>query len=154
LKWEDLKNHPLPQDFADMLGWEEMARKMGAAYKSLDSNEKKHTILFCDNYGQAGAVNYYSIKYEIPPVYSDNASFLYWMPDKLDFDNIILITDDKQEMQHAFIRNFRSAVLADSITNFYSREQGSLIIVLKGADEAFKKFMIEKIEKDKAKVNW
>src|SRR4051812_1066110 len=23
LKWEDLKNHPLPQDFSDMLGWEE-----------------------------------------------------------------------------------------------------------------------------------
>ena len=62
LKWEDLKNHPLPQDFADMLGWEEMAIKMAAAYNTLDSNEKKHTILFCDNYGQAGAVNYYGKK--------------------------------------------------------------------------------------------
>ncbi|HEY2721270.1 MAG TPA: glycosyltransferase family 39 protein, partial [Chitinophagaceae bacterium] len=32
LKWEDLRNHPLPQDFADMLGWEEMAKKMSRAY--------------------------------------------------------------------------------------------------------------------------
>ena len=28
LKWEDLQNHPLPQDFSDMLGWEEMTKKV------------------------------------------------------------------------------------------------------------------------------
>jgi Dolichyl-phosphate-mannose-protein mannosyltransferase len=154
LKWEDLKNHPLPQDFADMLGWEEMAKKMAAAYNTLDSNEKKNTILFCDNYGQAGAVNYYGNKYKIPQAHSDNASFLYWMPDKLDFDNIVLLTDDENEMQHDFIKNFTSAVLSDSVTNFYARERGSLIIVLKGPDTTFKKFFIKKLEEDKAKVKW
>jgi hypothetical protein len=40
LKWEDLKDHPLPQDFSDMLGWEEMAQKMSKAYETLDSAEK------------------------------------------------------------------------------------------------------------------
>ncbi len=154
LKWEDLKNHPLPQDFADMLGWEEMSKKMAAAYHSLNSNEKKHCILFCDNYGQAGAVNYYAMKYDIPFAYSDNASFLYWIPDKLEFENIVLLTDDKNEMQHDFIKNFKSAILSDSVTNIYARERGSLIIVLKGPDPTFKKFMVEKLAKDKAKVNW
>ncbi|MEP6750025.1 MAG: glycosyltransferase family 39 protein [Bacteroidota bacterium] len=154
LKWEDLKNHPLPQDFSDMLGWEEMAKKMTLAYNTLDSNEKKRTILFCDNYGQAGAVNYYGPQYKIPEAYSDNASFLYWIPDKLDFDNVVLLTDDEQEMQHPFIKNFITAVLMDSVTSKYAREKGDLIIVLKGADTTFKKFMIEKLEKDKAKVKW
>jgi Dolichyl-phosphate-mannose-protein mannosyltransferase len=154
LKWEDLKNHPLPQDFADMLGWEEMSKKMAAAYHMLDSNEKKHTILFCDNYGQAGAVNYYAAKYHMPEAFSDNASFLYWMPDTLDFDNIVLLTDDEHEMEHAFIKNFTAAILTDSVTSMYAREKGSLIIILKGGDKVFKKFFIEKIEKDKAKVKW
>lgn len=153
LKWEDLKNHPLPQDFADMLGWEEMTKKMAAAYNTLDSNEKKRSILFCDNYGQAGAVNYYGNKYKLPQANSDNASFLYWMPANPDFDNIVLLTDDGHEMEHAFIKNFKSAVLSDSVTSIYARERGSLIIILKGADETFKKFFLEKIEKDKAKVN-
>jgi hypothetical protein len=27
LRWEDGKDHDLPQDFADMLGWKELARK-------------------------------------------------------------------------------------------------------------------------------
>ncbi|MEO6317136.1 MAG: glycosyltransferase family 39 protein [Chitinophagaceae bacterium] len=152
LKWEDLKNHPLPQDYADMLGWEEMAKKTAAAYHSLDSTEKKHTLLFCDNYGQAGAINYYRDKYNLPPAHSDNASFLYWMPAKPDFDNYVLVTNDTHEMEHAFIKNFTSAVLFDSITNVYARERGSLIIVLKGADSSFKKFFTEKIEQDKAKI--
>ena len=154
LKWEDLKNHPLPQDFADMLSWEEMTKKMAAAYNTLDSNEKKNTILFCDNYGQAGAVNYYGPKYNLPQVFSDNASFLYWMPDSLKFENLVLLTDDENEMQHPFIKNFASAILKDSITNFYARENGSLILILKGGDSSFKKMFVEKIRKDKAKVKW
>ena len=153
LQWEDLRNHPLPQDFADMLGWEEMAKKTAAAYHTLSSEEKKHTILFCDNYGQAGAVNYYAGKYHLPEVFSDNASFLYWMPQHNDFDNLVLVTDDKDEMQHAFIRNFKSALLTDSVSHPFARERGSLIILLKGADSSFKKFFLEKIEKDKAMVN-
>jgi len=154
LKWEDLKNHPLPQDFADMLGWEEMAKKMSSAYHTLDSNEKKSTVVFCDNYGQAGAVNYYRDKYNMPEAFSDNASFLYWMPAKPDFNNIVLLTDDEHEMEHAFIKDFKSARLSDSVTSPFARERGSLIIVLKGADSSFKKFFIEKLEKDKAKVRW
>ena len=154
LKWEDMKDHPLPQDFSDMLGWQEMAQKMGAAFNTLDSNEKKRTLVFCDNYGQAGAVNYYGNKYQLPEAFSDNASFLYWIPAKLDFDNLVLLTDDEHEMQHPFIKNFASAVLTDSITSRYAREKGDLVIVLKHADTTFKRFFIEKLEKDKAKVKW
>ena len=154
LKWEDLQHHPLPQDFADMLGWEEMTQKVTAAYNILDSSEKQHTILFCDNYGEAGAVNFYGKKYHLPEAYSDNASFLYWLPHSMHIDNIILLTDDQQEMQHAFIKNFSYAVVNDSVTNVYARERGSLIITLKGANEAFNQMFREKIEKDKAEFKY
>ena len=148
LKWEDLQNHPLPQDFADMLGWEEMAQKMAKAYNNLDSNEKVHTFLFCDNYGEAGAVNYYRHKYGLPEVYSDNGSFLYWMPRNIHIDNLILITDDQEEMQHPFIKDFKSAVVTDSVTNMYARERGTLIILFKGANDAMNQMFKEKIDGD------
>jgi|SRR5579862_5103607 len=154
LKWEDQKDHPLPQDFADMLGWEEMTKKMAVAYNTLDSDEKKNAIVFCDNYGQAGAINYYRKKYHLPEAYSDNASFLYWIPDSLKFDNLVLLTDDKKEMEHPFIKNFVAAELTDSVTSPYARERGSLIIVLKKGNADFKKMIIEKLAKDKAKVKW
>ena len=155
LKWEDLKNHPLPQDFADMLSWEEMAKKMATAYHTLDSNEKKHTILFCDNYGQAGAVNYYAKRYDIfLNLTATMPVSVYWLPVTPAFENIVLLTDDVHEMEHAFLKNFKSAVLADSITTNYAVEKGDLIIVLKGADSTFKKFFKDKLAKDRAEVTW
>jgi hypothetical protein len=150
LRWEDLRDHPLPQDFADMMGWEEMAQKMSKAYETLDSNEKKHTVLFCDNYGMAGAVTFYAKKYHLPAAYSDNASFLYWLPEGIHIQNLLLLTDDKNEMQHDFIKDFSSAVLIDSVTTPMAREHGDLIILLKGADDAFQQMFKEKIDKDKA----
>jgi hypothetical protein len=152
LMWEDRKNHPLPMDFGDMLGWKEMGLKAVSAWKSLDSNEKKNTVIFCDNYGQAGAVNFYGAAYGLPEAYSDNASFLYWIKPDIHIDNLILVTDDKQEMEHPFIRDFRSARVWDSVTNVYAREEGSLIIVLKGANESFNEMFRKKIEKDKANL--
>jgi hypothetical protein len=153
LRWEDLRDHSLPQDFADMLSWEEMARKVSMAYETLDSTEKAHTLLFCDNYGEAGAVNYYGPKYHLPEAYSDNASFLYWMPRDYDrFDVLLLVTDDQQEMEHRFIKEFDSARLVDSIANPYAREDGTLIILLKGPSAAFRKAFREKIDKDKLKT--
>jgi 4-amino-4-deoxy-L-arabinose transferase-like glycosyltransferase len=149
LKWEDLKDHPLPQDFSDMLGWEEMAQKMSKAYETLDSAEKRHTVLFCDNYGMAGAVTFYAKKYQLPEAYSDNASFLYWLPDTMHIDNLLLLTDDPNEMQHDFINDFSSAVLTDSITTPFAREHGDFVILLKGANEKFNQFFKEKIQKDK-----
>jgi Dolichyl-phosphate-mannose-protein mannosyltransferase len=152
LKWEDGKDHPLPQDFADMLGWKEMAQAAGKAYATLDSNEKEHLLLFCDNYGQAGALNYYGKQYGLPEAYSDNASFLYWMPDTRHIDNILLVTDDRHEMEHPFLKDFASAVLADSVTNPYAVERGDLILVLKHANEKMQQYFRDKIAADKAKI--
>ncbi len=153
LRWEDLQDHALPQDFADMLSWEEMTRKVSKAYASLDSAEKAHTLLFCDNYGEAGAVNYFGPAYQLPAAYSDNASFLYWMPPDFDrFDVVLLVTHDKDAMQHAFMKEFKTVQLVDSIQNPYAVEDGTLIILMKGASDTFRKAFRDKIDRDKLKT--
>ena len=93
-------------------------------------------------------MNYYRNKYNLPEAYSDNGSFLLWLPKNVQIDNLLLVTNDQQEMQHPFVRDFASAVVTDSVTNQYARERGSLIILFKGANEAMKKMFREKIEKD------
>ncbi|MDP9042895.1 MAG: glycosyltransferase family 39 protein [Bacteroidota bacterium] len=152
LRWEDQQDHPLPQDFADMLGWEEMAQKTSVAYHLLDSSQKRNTIIFCDNYGMAGAVTYYRKKYSLPEAYSDNASFLYWIPDSIQFQNLVLIENDPNEMQYDFIKQFSKAVMTDSITNPFSRERGTSIILLTGANDQFRKFFSEKLKADRIKM--
>jgi hypothetical protein len=52
LRWEDGKEHPLPQDFADMLGFRELAYKVDSVYNTLP--DKKSILILCDNYGKQG----------------------------------------------------------------------------------------------------
>ena len=68
----------------------------------------------------------------------------------IQIHNIILLTDDQNEMQHDFIKNFSSAILNDSITTNYARERGDLIITLKNGNDNFNNFFKVKIKKDKA----
>jgi 4-amino-4-deoxy-L-arabinose transferase-like glycosyltransferase len=152
LRWEDQQDHALPQDFADMLGWEEMAQKTAAAYHSLDSSQRASTIIFCDNYGMAGAIDYYRKKYQLPEAYSDNASFLYWIPDSIHFQNLVLLTTDQEEMQHDFIKEFKHAAVAGRVTNPYARENGTQIILLTDASDKFRKFFQDKLIADRIKT--
>jgi hypothetical protein len=68
LRWEDGQDHPLPQDFADMLGWKELAIKVDSVLNTLPHPDQ--TFLLCDNYGQAGAFNYYSKNKTIRQIHS------------------------------------------------------------------------------------
>lgn len=145
LRWEDQQDHPLPQDFSDMLGWDEMAKKTAAVWHSLTPEEQKRTFVFCDTYGQAGAVSFYAQKYGMPEAYSANASFLYWMPDSVRVENLLLVTDDENEMQHPFVKDFVSAQVKDSVTTEYARDKRDLIIYFKGANDAFNQMFKKKL---------
>lgn len=154
LKWEDLKDHPLPQDFSDMLGWEEMTQKVAKAYNMMSDAEKADASIFCNNYGMAGAVNYYGPKYNLPAAYSDNASFLYWLPAKPKMTNFVLVSDDPDEQQHDFAKGFKAVIKVDSVTSEYAREKGDYIYLFKGADANFQQFFEEKIAADKAEFKY
>jgi hypothetical protein len=151
LQWEDQKNHPLPQDFADMLSWREMTEKVVRVYNSLDSNERQKTIIDCDNYGEAGAIEYYGQPYHLKPVMCHAASFLFWTP--MDFntnDNFVYVTDYRNIVHDDFMKNFEYAAVVDSITNPYAKEFGSYILLLKKPNEAFRKDWKEYYNKLKA----
>lgn len=98
----------------------------------------------------AGAVNYYASKYQLPAAYSDNASFLYWLPIDKRITDMILVTNDPDEQQHDWAKGFRQVIKIDSVTNFYARERGDYIYLCKGADERFNRFFKEKIAEDRA----
>lgn len=127
LRWEDGKEHDLPQDFADMVGWKELAFKVDSIYSKIPGREK--TLILCDNYGQAGAINYYT-KMNIKAV-SFNADYIDWFDLTKNHENLIRIKESK-EMDTELKETspfFETSLLAGSITNKYSREFGTSIFV-------------------------
>ena len=153
LKWEDLKNHPLPQDFSDMLGWEEMTQKAAKAYNMMSDSEKQNAIIFCNNYGMAGAVNYYAPKYKLPQAYSDNASFLYWLPSNINIKNFVLVSDDPNEKEHDFAKGFQQIIKVDSVPVFMRVNTAIIFICLKELMKTFKNSLKKKLQKIKQSLN-
>lgn len=131
LRWEDGKDHELPQDFADMLGWKELARKTDSIYSSLPDKEK--TLVLCDNYGQAGAINYYS-KTGIKAV-SFNADYVNWFNLKIAYKNLIRIKEFEIESNEFKETSpyFEQGKIVGEITNKYAREYKTTIFVFTNA---------------------
>lgn len=147
LRWEDGKDHLLPQDYADMLGWKELAKKVDSIYSKIP--KPIQTLILCDNYGQAGAINYYT-KQGIKAV-SFNADYINWFNLDRQYINLIRIKNYK-EKDNEFKETspyFNSAILADSITNKYAREYKTMIFVFKTAKVDVNKRIKSEIEEVK-----
>ncbi|MFT3679525.1 MAG: glycosyltransferase family 39 protein [Ferruginibacter sp.] len=149
LRWEDGKDHNLPQDFADMLGWSELARKVDAVYDSIP--DKTHTLVYCDNYGMAGAVNYYSKHKNINAV-SMNADYINWFPPSTaDIKNLILVKDtfDTDPGRTKEKSLFKYVALKGAVENMYARENGTRVYVLTDATVPIMPFFTKEIEERK-----
>jgi len=133
LRWEDGKTHHLPQDFADMLGWKEMAGKALAAYNTLPDSVKRETLVFCDNYGQTGALNFYN-RGKMAEAYSFSTDYLFWIPDDLKIKNVLLVGDAPDEnIQKSFDHFLKVGV----VENQDARERETSIFLLLGAKDGF-----------------
>ena len=127
LRWEDGKDHNIPQDFADMLGWTELAQKVDEAYLGIQEPEK--TLVLCDNYGQAGAINYYS-KAGVK-AHSFNADYIHWFELDKPYSHLIRIKNSS-EVEHERAETspyFQFSAIHGSITNQFAREYGTTIFV-------------------------
>ena len=146
LVWEDGKEHPLPQDFADMQGWRELAQKVDRVYASVA--DKASTMVFCDNYGLAGAINYYG-RQGIQAV-SFNADYINWIPLDKPIHNLILVkeSEDDDPNLEELKPIFERVTKMGEISNPFAREKGARIYLLEGAKVPFEKALEERRKKE------
>lgn len=127
--WEDLKQHPLTQDYADMLGWEEMAQKVAKTWHSLTPEQQKQTQIFADSYGEAGALHHYHKKYNFPDVISLNSSFALWAGPDLNGRYIIYV-DDSDNVERRLSPILESYSVTGKVEEPLAREYGTRVYLL------------------------
>ncbi|MDR0843867.1 MAG: glycosyltransferase family 39 protein [Tannerella sp.] len=149
LRWEDGKDHTLPQDFADMLGWQELAHKVDKVYSDLAEPDK--TLVFCDNYGQAGAINYYTTQ-GVKAV-SFNADYINWFNFDQQYVNLIRIKNYSERENEFQVTSpfFGTSLVADSISNQFAREYGTTIFVFINAQININEIIQNGIEEERNK---
>ncbi len=137
LKWEDLQNHPLPQDFADMLGWKELSMRTEKFHNSLPDSIKNNTVIYARNYGQAGSMKFFGVeKTFTDKIICDNGTFLLWIPDTLPYRHLIFIGRNQPGSDDEVFNHFNEVFIVDSIRNSFAREYRTKIIFYQDADDS------------------
>jgi hypothetical protein len=145
LRWEDGKDHALPQDYADMLGWRELSEKVEAAYQKLTPEQQKNTAIITGNYGQFCAVNYYNRHKKMPRAFCFNWDGIFWVsPEMLTPQNVIIIDD---EPDNEFATHFKTYQKFDKIQNPDAIEKGTQIIIAIGADSVVHQHLQQEYQK-------
>ncbi len=141
-RWEDGKVHDLPQDYADMQGWREIAALTSQALEQ--SEDKAGTLIYAENYGQAAAIDWYGQPKGLPPVYSFSDTYLLWIPDSLDreISTFIYVND---ELGEDVQRIFGDIQLVGTVENPQARERGTMVYLCRTPRESFRAFYMERV---------
>lgn len=147
--WEDGIKHPISQDYADMLGWKELAQKSTLAFDQLPKSQ--YNIILTDNYGQAGAINYYANQSAV----SFNADYINWFDLSKRINNVIYIKEaDNTDAENGKVRKlFKTVTLFDSLTTANSRELGTKIYILQDADTSLNSVFKSLMDAKKSPTN-
>ncbi|HTV59840.1 MAG TPA: glycosyltransferase family 39 protein [Verrucomicrobiae bacterium] len=92
----------LPQLYADMFGWENIADRIAEVYNALPANERPGCAIAAGNYGEAGAIDYYGPALGLPPAISGHNSYYDWGPRNYSGDCVILFGERSTELTQYF----------------------------------------------------
>jgi Dolichyl-phosphate-mannose-protein mannosyltransferase len=99
-KFENQRQGPLPQIYADMFGWQEMAQTVAAYYSTLSPEEQSKTAIFANNYGEASAIDFFGPRYGLPKSIGNHQNYWIWGPRQYTGEGLIVLGDrDERNMQ-------------------------------------------------------
>jgi dolichyl-phosphate-mannose-protein mannosyltransferase len=85
---------PLPQGYADMFGWPELAAEVAKAADRLTPEERRGAVVFGQNYGEAAAIDVLGKPLGLPPAVSGHNNYYLWGPGSWDGKVMIIIGGD------------------------------------------------------------
>ena len=119
----------LPQWYFDQFGWKEIADAAEAAWNAIPIDERRDCGIFAQDYGQAGAIDFFGGKHGLPGAMSGDRTYFLWGPRGYS-GNCMIVLDDRQEvLQRYWERVSLATVSAD---NPYAGERDIPVFVCKG----------------------
>jgi 4-amino-4-deoxy-L-arabinose transferase-like glycosyltransferase len=103
----------LPQDWADMHGWPELAAAVARVYRSLPPDEQARAAIVARNYGEAAAIDFFGERDQLPPVLSGHNQYFLWGTHGRDGSVVIDVNGDCGARDHLF----RASVRAEQLTS-------------------------------------
>jgi hypothetical protein len=92
----------LPQIFADQFGWEQMVDSVAHVYHHLRPEDQKRAVIFCQNYGEAGAIDFFGPKLGLPSAISGHQNYFLWGPGDWNGEVILVLDTDDDDDRKVF----------------------------------------------------
>ena len=92
----------LPQDYADMLGWEEMVAGLARVYDALPPDERGRAVIVAGNYGEAGAVDFYGPRHGLPRAVSPAGTYWFFGPGDRPGEIVVALGVPPEELGRFF----------------------------------------------------
>ncbi len=70
----------LPQLFADRFGWRNLVRTVAQVRDSLPAHEQSDLAIYAGNYGEAGAIDFFGPRHDLPRAVSGHNNYWLWGP--------------------------------------------------------------------------
>jgi 4-amino-4-deoxy-L-arabinose transferase-like glycosyltransferase len=110
LRTEHTRYGALPQDWADMHGWPELAAAVERVYRALPPDERARAAIVAGNYGEAAAIDFFASG--LPPTLSGHNQYFLWGPRGASGDVIIDVHGDCGARDHLFASSERAATVS------------------------------------------
>ena len=119
----------LPQHYADQFGWEELTAKTAEAWSRLPTEERSDCGIFAQDYGQAGAIDFFGPRYGLPPALSGHQTYFLWGPRGYSGNCMIVLDDDREVLE----KLFEHVEFVGTSDNPYALERNITVFICKGA---------------------
>jgi len=110
----------LPQWYSDQFGWKEIVDEAAVAWNRIPAAERPGCGIFAQNYGQAGAIDFFGRRYGLPPALSGHQTYFLWGPRNYS-GNCLIVLDDSREALEGFFE--RVEYVGKSADNPYALER-------------------------------
>ncbi len=95
-RFENRAAGAMPQLFADRFGWPEMVETVAKIYHALPPEDRAKTAIFCNDYGESGAIDFYGPRYGLPKSIGNHLTNWYWGPRDYTGEIMIVLGDRRK----------------------------------------------------------
>ena len=119
----------LPQWYSDQFGWKEMVDETAVAWNQLNPADRQDCGIFAQDYGQAGAIDFFGHEYGLPKAISGDRSYWIWGPRGYSGKCLIVLDDRKEVLEDLFQH---VDYVGTSVDNPYALEREIPVFICQG----------------------
>ena len=120
----------LPQWYSDQFGWKEIVDETAVGWNRIPADERHDCGIFAQDYGQAGAIDFFGPHYGLPPALSGHQTWFLWGPRGYSGNCMIVLYDRREVLERLWEHVDYVGTSAD---NPYALEKQIDVFLCKGA---------------------